>query len=446
MAKVNMKANEMAANEMVCLILETRQLQEAIDRVATCAEGGLYTLYVQNRVRNFQTTAGQVSMTRCILVATCATAQAMASVYATVRTFKDGAPAGEGVDTTLEVTLQKEFAADIAACEGFPQVVIGISAAGIRVQAQNAENDEREFFIALSDEAPARFSNKGGSESLELTVPGQEFAETVMFAAAGVYSPDKGGNIISFIPEISQKGTELVCVGFDQHGAARASVKVKEVGDDHDTLRAFFTGFCPVDARRLQVITSVEGLKGDADSSVKIRFFQDLNGEKRLFRRMDLLIGENAYMLVASSREIPAAILSFFGNGKSNTVMTVDVKALAKAIGVAEIGAGKTAAVTIMVDGAGEGAGLRISDKSGTHNAKCMKVKVTEAPEGATITCGTGMLRNALKNAGDSAEFRFCYGTADPIRLTNVKGWQAVFMPVVLKDEAEPSEKAEKTE
>ena len=439
MAKTNMKASEMAANEMVCLIVETKQLQEAIDKVSTCAEGGLFTLYVQNRVRKFRIAAGEIEMTRCALVATCATAQAMASLYATVRTFKDGTPAGEGVNQTLEVTLQKEFAADIAACEGFPQVVIGISAAGIRVQAQNAENDEREFFIALCDETPARFSNKGGSESLELTVSGQEFAEAVMFAAAGAYAPEKGGNLVSMIPEISQKGVELVSVGFDQTGAARSSINVKEVSDDHEALRAFFTGFCPVDAKRLQVITAVEGLKTE-DTPVTIRFFQDMNGEKRAFRRVDLLIGENIYMLVASSREIPAAIMSFFGNGRSNAVMTVDVRALGKAVGVAEIGAGKTAAVVITVEGNGESAGLRISDKAGTHNAKCMKVKVAEAPEGATITCGTGMLRNALKNAGDSAEFRFCHGAVDPIRITNVKGWQAVFMPVQLKDAEGPSE------
>ena len=439
MAKTNMKASEMAANEMVCLIVETKQLQEAIDKVSTCAEGGLFTLYVQNRVRKFRIAAGEIEMTRCALVATCATAQAMASLYATVRTFKDGTPAGEGVNQTLEVTLQKEFAADIAACEGFPQVVIGISAAGIRVQAQNAENDEREFFIALCDETPARFSNKGGSESLELTVSGQEFAEAVMFAAAGAYAPEKGGNLVSMIPEISQKGVELVSVGFDQTGAARSSINVKEVSDDHEALRAFFTGFCPVDAKRLQVITAVEGLKTE-DTPVTIRFFQDIIAEKRAFRRVDLLIGENVYMLVTSSREIPTAIMSFFGSGRSNAVMTVDVRALGKAVGVAEIGAGKTAAVVITVEGNGESAGLRISDKAGTHNAKCMKVKVAEAPEGATITCGTGMLRNALKNAGDSAEFRFCHGAVDPIRITNVKGWQAVFMPVQLKDAEGPSE------
>ena len=97
----NKRANEMENGEMVCLIVETKQLQEAIDRASTCAEGGLFTLYVQNRVRKFPIAAGEIEMTRCALVATCSTAQAMASFYATVRTFKDGALAGEGVNQTL---------------------------------------------------------------------------------------------------------------------------------------------------------------------------------------------------------------------------------------------------------------------------------------------------------------------------------------------------------
>ncbi len=438
---VSMKAQELEQGVMVCLIMETKHLQDAIDKAATCAEGGLLSLYVQSKFRQFQTTAGQVNMNRCVLVSTCATAQAMSSLYATVRTFKDGAVAEEGVAKTLEITLQKEFAADIAACDGFPQVVIGISGAGIRIEAQNSDKDERQFFIALSEEAPARFSAKGGPEKIELSVPGQEMVEAAAFAAAGAYAPEKGGNIVSFYPEFTPDGLELIGVGFDQHGAARASVKVKEVSEDQETLRTFFAGFCPVDAKRLLSVMTVESLKG-SNRMVNIRFFQDIKDGKRTFRRMDFLIGENVYMLVASSREVPAAIMKFFGTGKSNVVMTTDVKALGRAVSVAEIGSGKGAAVTITVEGTGDGAGLRISDKTGTHTAKCMQVKVSEAPEGATITCGTGMLKNALRNAGESAEFRFCHGGIDPIRLSNAKGWQAVFMPVVLKgEEAESQEK-----
>ena len=139
------QAKELAQDEMVCLILETKALQEAIDRCATCAEGGMFSLYVQNKLRKFQTTEGEFYKTRCVLVSTSATAQAMVSVYATVRTFRGGAVATEGVEKTLEVVLAKEFAADIAACEGFPQVVIGVSPAGIRIQAENAEKDARDF-------------------------------------------------------------------------------------------------------------------------------------------------------------------------------------------------------------------------------------------------------------------------------------------------------------
>ena len=97
------QAKELAQDEMVCLILETKALQEAIDRCATCAEGGMFSLYVQNKLRKFQTTEGEFYKTRCVLVSTSATAQAMVSVYATVRTFRGGAVATEGVEKTLEV-------------------------------------------------------------------------------------------------------------------------------------------------------------------------------------------------------------------------------------------------------------------------------------------------------------------------------------------------------
>ena len=83
-----------------------------------------------------------------------------------------------------------------------------------------------------------------------------------------------------------------------------------------------------------------------------------------------------------------------------------------------------------------ENGGLRISDNTATHTAKCMKVKITSAPEGASVTCGTGMLKNALRAGGDSVELRFLNGGLDPIRVSTVKGWQVVFMPVSEKAES----------
>ena len=433
MANVSMKAKELGNGVMVCMSVDTKHLQDAIDKAATCAEGGLFTLYVQNRFRSFETTAGKTEMTRCALVSTCATAQAMASLYATVRTFKDGQPAHAGVEKTVEVVLQKEFAADIAACEGFPQVVIGITSAGINIQAQNAENDERAFFIALSEEAPARFPKEGGPENVEFAVDGSEFAEAVQLAAAGAYEPEKGGNLVSFLPEITAGGdVELNAVGFDRCCAARATVKVLEVSEDHEHLRAFIDGFCPLDAKRLQSLISVEGLKGSG-SKIKLRIFgSDRSAGKVKYQRVDILVGENVYMLVVSSQQVPAGVLKFFGTGQSNVVMTVDVKPLIKAISVAEIGSGKGSAVTLAV----ENGGLRISDNTATHTAKCMKVKITSAPEGASVTCGTGMLKNALRAGGDSVELRFLNGGLDPIRVSTVKGWQVVFMPVSEKAES----------
>lgn len=438
------QAKELAQDEMVCLILETKALQEAIDRCATCAEGGMFSLYVQNKLRKFQTTEGEFYKTRCVLVSTSATAQAMVSVYATVRTFRGGAVATEGVEKTLEVVLAKEFAADIAACEGFPQVVIGVSPAGIRIQAENAEKDARDFFIPLANEAPQRFSKKAGEESVEMTVDGSELAEAVQMAAAGAYAPEKGGNLVSFLPEIRPDGNVVIhAVGHDNYCAAKADLKVEEVSEDHEFLRNFLCGFCPLDAKRLQAVISAEGLKG-AEKKVKLRIFADTDkaSGKRGYRRVDLFIEENLYMLVAGSRQVVEGILNFFGDGASNVVMTVDVRALGKAVSVAEIGIGKTAAVMLSVE---EG-GLRISDKSNTHTARCMKVKSIEAPEGASITCGSGLLKNALRACGDSAEFRFCSTATDSLRFKTVKGWQIVFMPVVPEQPKEAKEAEKKAE
>ena len=268
---------------------------------------------------------------------------------------------------------------------------------------------------------------------MEFAVDGSEFAEAVQLAAAGAYEPEKGGNLVSFLPEITAGGdVELNAVGFDRCCAARATVKVLEVSEDHEHLRAFIDGFCPLDAKRLQSLISVEGLKGSG-SKIKLRIFgSDRSAGKVKYQRVDILVGENVYMLVVSSQQVPAGVLKFFGTGQSNVVMTVDVKPLIKAISVAEIGSGKGSAVTLAV----ENGGLRISDNTATHTAKCMKVKITSAPEGASVTCGTGMLKNALRAGGDSVELRFLNGGLDPIRVSTVKGWQVVFMPVSEKAES----------